>query len=203
MKTIGKLNSEVVVIKAQDSNNDIEAITCSISIPDNISLSQTANLPAKLKLCVGTRVMLTDNISVSERLINGSIGTVKHLDKISKPLCSTILKFDDRQAGNSMKNRRLLGKFKECVPITARARRFPLKKGKNTVIAERKQFPLILGDAITVRKSQGSTLAYIQGDLNRFTGKKTETGKNYQPPISQDQFLPYFPLPKVVIRFYC
>ena len=75
---IGKLDSEVVVIKAQDGNKDIETNTCSISIPDNIGLSQTANLPAKLKLCVGARVILTDNISVSDRLINGSIGTVKH-----------------------------------------------------------------------------------------------------------------------------
>ena len=43
----GKLNSEVVVIKAQYGNKDIETTTCSIFIPDNIGLSQTANLPAK------------------------------------------------------------------------------------------------------------------------------------------------------------
>ena len=55
---IGKLDSEVVFIKAQDDNKDIERNTCSISMPDNIGLSQTANLPAKLKLCVGVRVML-------------------------------------------------------------------------------------------------------------------------------------------------
>ena len=30
--------------------------------------------------------------------------------------------------------------------------------------------------------------AYMQGDLNRSTGKKTATGKNYQQPISQGQF---------------
>ena len=83
---IGKLDSEVVVIKAQDSNKDIDTNTCSISIPDNIGLSQTANLPAKLKLCVGARVILTDNISVSDRLINGSLGTVKHLDEIKATL---------------------------------------------------------------------------------------------------------------------
>ena len=41
---IGKLDSEVVVIKAQDSNKDIETNTCSIYIPDNIGLSQSANL---------------------------------------------------------------------------------------------------------------------------------------------------------------
>ena len=68
---IGKLDSEVVVKKAQDSNKDIETSACSIFIPDNVGRSQTANLPAKLKLSVGARVMLTDNISVSHRLING------------------------------------------------------------------------------------------------------------------------------------
>ena len=61
---IGKLDSEVVVIKTQESNKDIERNTCSISIPDNIGLYETANLPAKLKLCVGARVILTDNISI-------------------------------------------------------------------------------------------------------------------------------------------
>ena len=95
-------------MKAQDNNKDIETNTCSIFIPGNIGLSQTANLPAKLKLCVGARIMLTYNISVSDRLINSSSGTVEHIDGRSKPLCSTIyLKFDDPKAGNSLKDRRL------------------------------------------------------------------------------------------------
>ena len=73
---------------------------------------------------------------------------------------------DDTKAGNSLKDRRFRGELKECVPITARTKRFPLKKGKSTVIAERKQFPLILSHVITVHKSTGSTLTYMQGDLN-------------------------------------
>ena len=117
MKTISKLDSEVVG---------------SISIPDNIGLSQTANLPEKSKLCVGARVMLTDNISVSGRLINVSTGTVKDLNRRIKPLCSTVyVKFDDPKAGKSLKDRRLCVELKECVPITARAKRFPLRKGKS------------------------------------------------------------------------
>ena len=36
---ISKLDSEVVVIKVQNSNKDIETNTCSMSIPDNICLS--------------------------------------------------------------------------------------------------------------------------------------------------------------------
>ena len=84
-----------------------------------------------MKLRVGARVMLTDNISVSDRLVNCSIDTVKHLDRRSKPLCSTIyVKFEDLKAGSSLKDRRLRGELKECVPITARVKTFSLKKGK-------------------------------------------------------------------------
>ena len=63
------------------------------------------------------------------------------------------MKFDDPKAGNFLKDRRLHGELKECVPITARTKRFPLKKGKITVIVERKQSLLMLGHAITVHKS--------------------------------------------------
>ena len=63
------------------------------------------------------------------------------------------MKFDHSNAGNSLKDKRLRGELKECVPIAAITKRFPLKKEKSTVIAERKQFQLILGHAITVHKS--------------------------------------------------
>ena len=69
-------------------------------MPGNIGLSKTANLPAKLKLCVTPRVMLTDNIKVSDRLIDSSTGTVKNLNKRSKPFFSTIyLKLDGSKTG--------------------------------------------------------------------------------------------------------
>ena len=101
---VAKINSEFVVIKAQDRNKDVKTYTCSIAIPDNIGLSQTANISTKLKLCIGDRIMLSDNISVSERLINGSIGTVEHLDRRSKQLRIAIyVKFDDSRAGNFLK----------------------------------------------------------------------------------------------------
>ena len=53
---ICKADFEVIVIKSQDINKDTETNTCSISIPDNIGLSQTANLPVKLKLWVGIQL---------------------------------------------------------------------------------------------------------------------------------------------------
>ena len=56
---------------------------------------------------------------------------------------------------------------------------------ESTVIAEKNS--LILGHAISVHKSLGSTLTYMQGNLNQSTGKKTAMGKNYQQPISEAQ----------------
>ena len=179
----------MLFLKLKIVKKDPEINTYSIAIPHNISLSQTGNLLAELKLCVGARVMLTDNIHVFDRVISGSIGTVKHLDIRLNSLCNTIYKkFDDPKAGNSMKDRRLQNELKECVLITARTKKFPFKKGKITVIAERKQFPLILGHAITVHRSQESTLNYMKGDLSWSTGRKTATGKTYQQPIFQGQF---------------
>ena len=82
------------------------------------------------------------------------------------------MKFDDPEAGNSMKDRRLRNELKDCLPITAITKKFPFKKGH----------------AITVHMSQGSTLNYIKGELSRSTCKKTATGKTYQQPISQGRF---------------
>ena len=104
--------------------------------------------------------MLTDNISVADRLINGSIGTIRYLHfNPNYPLLGEIyVKFDDPKAGNSLKDNRLRGELKECVPIRAIVKTFPFTKGKTNVTVQRKQFPGILGHAITVHKSQGSTL---------------------------------------------
>ena len=99
----------------------------STPIPDNNDLSQTTNLPERLKLCVCPKVMATDNISVFDILINGSIATVKQLDRRSKSHCSTIYV----KAGNSLKDRRLRGDLKECVLDTAKKKRFPLNKVKS------------------------------------------------------------------------
>ena len=69
------------------------------------------------------------------------------------------MKFHDPKAGNFPKDRRLRGELKECAPITARTRSFPLQKGKSNMIAKRKQCLSIVDHAITGHKSQGSTLA--------------------------------------------
>ena len=83
----------------------------------------------------------------------------------SKRLCITVyMKFNELKTGNFLKGRRLHGELKECVSIAARTKRFP--KVKSTIVAKKKQFPVILDQAITVHKSQGRTIDCMKGDLN-------------------------------------
>ena len=101
-----KPDSEIVIIKAQDSNKDIETTEWLRSTPDHTGFTQTTNLTAKLELCVGLSEMLTDNTNVSDRLINSSLGIINHLDMRSKSLCSLMyVKFVDQKAGDSLKDR--------------------------------------------------------------------------------------------------
>ena len=52
-----------------------------------ILVSENANVPPKLKFCVSGREVLSDDTSVSDRLINGSIDTGKHLRYEIKGTC--------------------------------------------------------------------------------------------------------------------
>ena len=76
---------------------------------------------------------------------------------------------------------------------------FSLKKEKSN--CWKKTISIILGYAITVHNSQGSTMTYMQGDLIWCTGKKIATGKNYQQAISQGQFYTVLSCAKINDKF--
>ena len=160
----------IVVVHAKDSKADLHTGSQMVNIDENTPISKTGNLPRHLKVCVGARVMLTNNMDISDRLINGLMGTVMVIDRLrnNKTASGIIyIKFDDIKAGNKLKDRRLRGELKECVPIQPVAKRFSYKKNRGTIVVERKQFPLILAHAITIHKSQGSTVEYLSGDLDQ------------------------------------
>lgn len=94
-----KVGNDIIEIKAKDPRRDAQTGTCIVLV-----FSSTGNLTAKLRLCVGARVMVTGKIIVADRLINGSCGTIFYLFLGRKPLLGTIsVKFDDPFAGNFMK----------------------------------------------------------------------------------------------------
>ena len=67
----------------------------------NRNQSETGGLARNLEVKVNARVMLTVNIDIADRLINGQIGTVKHIscNNINGHIVKVYIKFDHAQAG--------------------------------------------------------------------------------------------------------
>ena len=79
-RCIANLNGNVWLIKAEDYIRDLETGACTISILGSVNLNQTANRPRESKVGVAPKVILTENVNLSDQLINESVGTVKHID---------------------------------------------------------------------------------------------------------------------------
>ena len=111
--------------------------------------------------------MLTVNLDLGDHLINGSIGTVVKLHRrpdSAHPSGIIFVKFDDQIAGNKLKSNRRLPDLKDCVPIEKTTKEYKVSKGKNSTLkGEREQFPLTPAHAMTIHKSQGSTIEYMTG----------------------------------------
>ena len=89
------------------------------------------------------------------------------------------MKLDDENAGNSYKDNRLWGVFKDCVPISVSTNRFSFKRSKSLIVAKRKHFPLIFAHVITIHESQGSTIVCMTGNL-----VQASKNKNQKAPVS-------------------
>ncbi|CAB3991532.1 Hypothetical predicted protein [Paramuricea clavata] len=65
--------------------------------------SETGGLDTKILIKENARVMLTTNVDISDRLINGQLGTVIKVsgDNVSNKLSTIFVKFDDSNAGVS------------------------------------------------------------------------------------------------------
>ena len=122
--------------------------------------------------------MLTINIDIGDRLLNGSLGTVMYMNNgATNRVAEGIIyvKFEDENAGNSYKDNGLRGVFKQCMPISVSTNRSSFKRSKSLIVAERKQFPLVLAHAVTIHKFQGSTIGYMTGNLDRASRNKNRS----------------------------
>ena len=103
-------------------------------------------------LCRGARVVLTENLWIEEKLVNGSVGTVigiLYWDNEKPPGLPIVLCTFKDYTGPSF-----LPGVPKCVPIIPKERQFFYRGA----MASREMTPLLLGWGITIHKSQGMTL---------------------------------------------
>ena len=120
-----------------------------------------AALPV-LNLKVSARVMITNNIDVSDKLSNGQIGTVKHIKIENGTVTTVYVKLDDDSAGLKLINSDSTAKQLRAVPIKRTEASINIYANKpNSPVIKRTQFPLMLAWACTVHKVQGKQFKEI------------------------------------------
>ena len=84
----------------------------------NRKQSETGGLAQSLQIKLNARVMLTVNIDLQDRLVNGQLGTIKHISTDKQGNVAKIyIKFDDSKAGAKKKKFRSFGKKKQLGSI--------------------------------------------------------------------------------------
>jgi len=139
-----------------------------------------AKLQSKVTLSRGTRVMLRQNLSVADGLVNGSLGTVhsiiwpKHLQKNIRIDIDSIEKAAERNQTPPI----VLVKFdslpshvesftkdeQNVIPIAPQTAKIRCETGLSVT---RHMVPLIQADCVTIHKSQGQSVKNLVCVLNR------------------------------------
>ena len=94
------LNNEMFVVPAIDILPI--NIVASQRIKEALDRNQTdsGGLASVIEIKVNSRVMLTVNVDLSDRLVNGQLGTVKFISKnVNGEVTKIYIKFDDAGAG--------------------------------------------------------------------------------------------------------
>ena len=158
------------------------------------SEEEADNLCPEIYVCIGARIMLTTNLWTEIGLVNGTMGQIQNLSwnngrRIDQLPSLILIKFDKYKGPD----------FPGCepgvVPVFPASRQFEFKGA----VCTRTQFPLRLGYAITVHKSQGLTLEKAVLNLNQrehslglsyvaASRVKTLDGLMFESPFDYDRF---------------
>ena len=146
--------------------------------------SHTGGLDLEVFIKEGARVMLTNNVDISDRLINGQSGTVARIlvNEVTQKPTIVYIKFDDEEAGNLVidKSGDIFAIENKVVPIKPILAKIKLNPGKcSSPEIERLQFPLALAWACTVHKVQGLTLNKIAISFELVKQRSFNYGQTY------------------------
>ena len=113
--------------------------------------------------------MLTVNIYIQDRLINGQTGIIRHIEFAEGSARKVYITFSDEQAGSKAMRSSYLGRQNSWVPIEKCETEISIKKGSTSPYIKRTQFMLTLAWASTVHKVLGLSLeqGVIDFDLRK------------------------------------
>ena len=97
---LNTLHTQSILFDAIDEiPQDIVLSQSEIDAIKQRKMSQTGNLESQLKLKNGAQVMLTSNLDIDERLVNGLAGTIKQVKYKNNEVSVAYVKFNNNNAG--------------------------------------------------------------------------------------------------------
>ena len=167
---LNALPGDITICVAQDLKKDNMTKLADINIPDKTSA--TGNLTKELKIKIGTRVMITTNIDVSDGLTNGVMGWIVNIVRdVELNVKAILVKFENEDVGQVARKNSLYKNINHnAVPIEPFQASFQINSSASCNVS-RCQFPLKLSWGVTIHKCQGSTLNEIVIDMSLKKGK--------------------------------
>ena len=169
IKMLETLDSALLTINAID---DLPKNVPSQVIEEarNRKHTETGGLPCMIQLKIGAKVMLTKNIDIADKLINGQIGIVKNVVVKNGQISKLYIKFQDIEAGLKCIESDPYARHHNVVPIERAETDIHVnKKNLSSPAIKRTQFPLVLSWATSIHKVQSLSVteAVISFDLQR------------------------------------
>ena len=152
---LARLDRRIYTIEAIDEvPNDIPQFL--VNQLQNRKITETGGLASKLIFKLEARVMLTVNLDIQDKLINGQIGVVKNVVVTDGRVSKIYVKFFDERAGLQKMMSDTYGRFHQYVPIERTDADIAIHNKKlSAPKIKRTQFPSTLSWATTVHKVQG------------------------------------------------
>ena len=178
-KKLLSLSSPICVINAIDKiPRDVPDTLVQNAL--NRKQSETGGLAHILKIKVGAKVMLTSNIDINDRLINGQIGTVHNIVTRSGTVTKIYISFQDPMAGFIKMSNDPYGRIHNVVSIERTETDIHVHKNISSSPAiNRTQFPLMLSWACTVHKVQGLSLREVVVSFQLLRQRRFNPGQLY------------------------